>query len=160
MFIWVIMKAEELIGEPFKGLFDIAGLLGESAGSKYDCAIEKIISGKNRDAVTGIITVICSGKGILIKGKAIVQVELTCNRCLTGFVQSVSYNIEEEVLYPHSRVSATSLFEEEDSIFVKDKNMLDFGELIRQYTLINLPMKALCKRDCIGNKEVNNYGRS
>ena len=154
------MKAEELIGEPFKGLLDIARLLGESAGSKYDCAIEKIIWGKNMDAVTGIITVIRSGKGILIKGKATVQVELICSRCLTGFVQSVSYSIEEEVIYQNSKVSDISLFEEEESIFVKDKNMLDFGELVRQYTLINLPMKALCKLDCIGNKEVNNYGRS
>ena len=116
------MKAEELIGEPFIGLFDIASLLGESVGSKCDCDIEKIISGKNRDAVTGIITVIRTGKGILIKGNATVQVELTCNRCLAGFVQPVSYSIEEEVIYQHSKDYATPLFEEEDFIFIKDKN--------------------------------------
>lgn len=154
------MKAEELIGEPLKGLFDVAKYLGQAIGSKCDYAIEKIILGENRDAVRGIITVIRSGKGILIKGEASVQVELTCNRCLTGFIQPVNFNIEEEVLYHHSIVSATSFFDEEDAIFIKDKNMLDIGELIRQYTLINLPMKALCRPDCIGNKEVDNYGRS
>ena len=154
------MKAEELIGEPFKGLFDVTGLLGESGGSKCDCAIEEVISDENRDTVTGIITVNRTGKGILIKGKATVQVELTCNRCLTGFVQPVSYNIEEEVIYQHNKVTDTSLLVDEDSIFINDKNMLDFGELIRQYTLMNLPMKALCKHDCMGNKEVSNYGRS
>ena len=154
------MKAEELIGEPFKGLFDVAKFLGQSIGSKCDYAIEKIISGENKDAVRGIITVIRSGKGILVKGEASVQVELTCNRCLTDFTYTMSFNIEEEVLYHHSMVSATSLFDEEDANFIGDENMLDIGELIRQYTLINLPMKALCKPDCIGNKEVNNYGRS
>lgn len=154
------MKAEELIGEPFKGLFDVTKYLGQAIGSKCDSAIEKIILGENRDAVRGIITVIRSGKGILIKGEASVQVELICNRCLTGFIQPVNFNIEEEVLYHHSIVSATSFFDEEDAIFIEDKNMLDIGELIRQYTFINLPMKALCRPDCIGNKEVNNYGRS
>ena len=154
------MKAEELIGEPFNGLFDIAKLLGQSVGSRCEYTIEKILLGENRNAVRGIITVIRSGKGILIKGEATVQVELTCNRCLTDFSQPVSFNIEEEVLYQHSMVSDISLLDEEDAIFIKDKNMLDLGELIRQYTLINLPMKALCKPDCIGNKEVNNYGRS
>jgi len=154
------MKAEELVGEPFKGLFDVAKYLGKSVGSRCDYAIEKIILGKNRDAVRGMITVIRSGKGILVKGKASVQVELTCNRCLTEFLQPVSFNIEEEVLYQHNMGFATSLFDEENAIFIKDENMLDIGELIRQYTLINLPMKALCKPDCIGNKEVNNYGRS
>jgi uncharacterized metal-binding protein YceD (DUF177 family) len=72
----------------------------------------------------------------------------------------VSFSIEEEVLYQHSMGSATSLFDEQDDIFIKDQNMLDIGELIRQYTLINVPMKALCKPDCIGNKEDNNYGSS
>ena len=154
------MKAEELIGEPFKGLFDIAKILGQSIGSRFDYPIEEIILGNNRNAVRGIITVIRSGKGILIKGEATVQVELTCNRCLTDFIQPVSFSIEEEVLYQHSMVSAKSLLDEENAIFIKDQNMLDLGELIRQYTLINLPMKALCKPDCIGNKEDNNYGRS
>jgi uncharacterized protein len=154
------MKAEELVGEPFKGLLDITRILGQSIGSRFDYPIEEIISGKNRNAVRGIITVIRSGKGILIKGEATVQIELTCNRCLVDFIQPVSFSIEEEVLYQNSMVSATSLFDEQDAIFIKDQNMLDLGELIRQYTLINLPMKALCKPDCIGNKEDNNYGSS
>ncbi len=154
------MKAEELIGEPFKGLFDIDKYLGQSVGSRYDYAIENILSGENRDSVNGIITVIRSGKGILIKGEVTVQVELTCDRCLKIFAQSLSFNIEEEVLYQHGSVDATSLFRGDDEIILRDKNLLDIGELIRQYTLINLPMKVLCKPDCIGNKEDRNYGRS
>ena len=154
------MKAEELIGEPFKGLFDIDKHLGQSVGSRCDYAIENILFGENRDTVKGMITVIRSGKGILIKGEVTVLVELTCNRCLKDFTQSLSFNIEEEVLYHHNSVDTASLFDDEDGNYFKDKNILDLGELIRQYTLINLPMKALCKRDCIGNKEVNNYGRS
>ena len=146
------MRAEELIGEPFKGLFDIDKYLGQSVGSRYDYAIENILFGKNRDAVKGIITVIRSGKGILIKGEVTVLVELTCNRCLNDFTHSLSFSIEEEVLYQHSSV--------EDEIILNDRNMLDLGELIRQYTLINLPMKALCRPDCIGNKEDSNYGPS
>ncbi len=154
------MRAEELIGEPFQGLFDIDKHLGQSVGSRCDYAIENILFGENKDAVKGIITVIRSGKGILIKGEVTVLVELTCNRCLNDFTQSLSFNIEEEVLYQHNLVDATSLFSGEDEIILKDKNMLDLGELVRQYTLINLPMKALCKSDCIVNKEDRNYGPS
>ena len=154
------MKVEELIGEPFKGLFDIDKYLGQVVGSRYDYAIENILSGENKDSVKGTITVIRSGKGILIKGEVTVLVELTCDRCLKVFTHSLSFNIEEEVLYQHSSVDATSLFRGDDEIILRDKNLLDLGELIRQYTLINLPMKVLCKPDCIGIKEDKNYGPS
>jgi len=154
------MRAEELVGEPYKGFFEIRNNLGEFAGSRCDYAIENIIIGKNSDTVKGIITVIRSGKGILIKGEATVQIQLTCDRCLTDFIHFLNFDIEEEILYRQNTVDNLSLDTGEDVVFIRDQNVVDVGELIRQYTLTNLPMKALCKPNCIVNKEDNNYGRS
>ena len=154
------MRVEELVGEPYKGLFEISNILGESAGSKCEYAIENIIIGENSDTVKGTITVIRSGKGILIKGEATVQVELTCDRCLSDFIHSLTFDIEEEILYQQNTVDNLSLDTGEDVVSIRDQNIVDVGELIRQYALINLPMKALCKPNCIVNKEDNNYGPS
>jgi uncharacterized protein len=148
------MTAEDLTGDPFKGLVNVAQLLGQPVGSSYNYVINEIIEGGNKDYVRGNITVIRSGKGIIIKGEAVVEVELICSRCLAVFVQPISFHIEEEAIYLQGVPDSETLFEEFDSYTIDSHNMLNLGELLRQYTLLNLPMKTLCKPDCVGNKEV------
>ncbi len=148
------MKAEEFSGVPLEGLFNVAQLLGQPIGSRHNYSIGEILVGKNKDLVRGDITVIRSGKGIIIRGEATVDVELTCSRCLDIFLQPISFRIEEEAIYLQNIPGNTPLFEEVDGFTIDSHNVLDLGELLRQYTLLNIPMKALCKPDCIGNKEV------
>jgi uncharacterized protein len=148
------MRAEDLTGEPFKGFVNLAQLLGQPVGSSYSYDINEVIERKNRDFVQGYITVIRSGKGMIIRGEAVVEVELTCSRCLDLYFQPIRFRIEEEAIYLQGSSGDIQLFEEVDGYAIDDHNMLNLGELLRQYTLLNLPMKALCKPDCIGNKEV------
>lgn len=148
------MRAEDLTGEPFKGFVNLAQLLGQPVGSSCSYDINEVIERKNRDFVQGYITVIRSGKGMIIKGEAVVEVELTCSRCLDLYFQPIRFRIEEEAIYLQGTSGDIQLFEEVDGYAIDDHNMLNLGELLRQYTLLNLPMKALCKPDCMGNKEV------
>jgi len=41
--------------------------------------------------------------------------------------------------------------EESDSFMIDEHHILDLTEAIRQYTLLNLPMKPLCRPDCNGS---------
>jgi uncharacterized protein len=45
---------------------------------------------------------------------------------------------------------ALSSSEQSGKFTIDNKKILDLSELIRQYTLLNLPMKPLCRPDCPG----------
>ena len=149
------MKEEELTGEPFKGYVNVTQLLSLRVGSSIDYNISELLNKHDEDDVSGTITLIRSGKGIVIRGEASIDVELTCSRCLNEFMQKISFNINEEALYFQSMFGSDPLLDDDemDEYVIDSRNMLDVGEIIRQYALLNLPMKALCAVDCNGNKE-------
>ena len=85
------------------------------------------------------------------------EVRLICSRCLEAFSCPISFTAEEEFLAvaDMSDGSAFSLAEQPEEFTIDDKNIVDLGELIRQYVLLNLPMKPLCRPNCPGIKEEN-----
>jgi len=152
------MRIEDLNVKPFESLINVAQLLSEPVGSSQSYCIDELVDEQARGLVQGKITLIHSGNGVLVRAELTVKVELTCSRCLDGFVYPANLHIEEE-FFSAANVSSASPFPEESTEFTIDNhNMLDLGEIIRQYTLLNLPMKPICRPDCIGIKEVNSYG--
>ncbi|TET41730.1 MAG: DUF177 domain-containing protein, partial [Dehalococcoidia bacterium] len=90
--------------------------------------------------------------GVLVQCKLTAEVKLICSRCLDTFLLPISFTAEEEFI-PISDVSgdlALSSPEQSEEFIIDNKNILDLSELIRQYTLLNLPMKPLCRPDCSG----------
>ena len=152
------MRVEELNGKPFKGLVSVAQLLKQPIGSSCSYYIDEIVGEQAKDSVQGKVTLTHSGQGILVRAKLTVEIELTCSRCLKDFLYPVSFCIEGESL-PTINISSSPPLSEESAEFTIDShNMLDLGEIIRQYTLLNLPMKPLCRPDCTGVKEISSYG--
>jgi len=72
----------------------------------------------------------------------------------------MSFAAEEEFLpiLDTAGSLALSLAEQAEEFTIDAKNILDLSELIRQYTLLDLPMKPLCRPDCSGMKEANSHG--
>jgi len=152
------MRAEQLNVKPFESLINVAQLLSEPVGSSQSYWIDELVDEQARDLVQGKITLIHSGNGVLVRAELTVKVELTCSRCLNDFVYPANLHIEEE-FFSAANVSSVSPFTEESTeLTIDNHNMLDLGEIIRQYTLLNLPMKPICRPDCIRIKEVNSYG--
>lgn len=152
------MRAEQLTAKPFESLINVAQLLSEPVGSSQSYWIDELVDEQARGLVQGRITLIHSGNGVLVRSELTVKVELTCSRCLNDFVYPANLHIEEE-FFSAANVSSASPFPEESTeLTIDNHNMLDLGEIIRQYTLLNLPMKPICRPDCIGIKEVNSYG--
>jgi uncharacterized protein len=151
---------EKIEGELLRALVNVAQLLKEPVGSIRSYDISGIIKEQIEASVEGKIILIRSGRGVLIQGKLAAGIKLTCSRCLTNFLCPVVFTVEEEVL-PVDDVSgdlALSLPEKSEGFTIDVNGILDLGELIRQYTLLNLPMKPLCRPDCAGIKEMNSYG--
>jgi len=149
------MKAEELKGEPFEGLIDVAQLLREPVGSSRSYCTDEIVNEQARGSVQGKVTLIHTRQGILVQGRLKVEVEIICSRCLNVFLYPVTFNIEDEFLCTSSTLSSS---EGQGDVTISSDNVLDLGEIIRQNTLLNLPMKPLCRPDCAGIKEMSSYG--
>jgi uncharacterized protein len=146
--------------EPLKTLINVAQLLKEPIGSSQSHDISGIIDDEVEGFVEGRAKLIRINRGVLVQCKLTVQVKLICSRCLDTFLCPVSFTAEEEFL-PISDVSgdlAHSSPEQSQEFTIDNKNILDLRELIRQYTLLNLPMKPLCRSDCPGIKEANSHG--
>ena len=141
-------------------LINVAQLLKEPVGSRDSHVLDEIIEGQAIIPVTGKVMLIRTGRGILVQAELTVELELVCSRCLKNFLYPVSFTIEEEVL-PVTTVDSGLAFpmpENPDGFIIDSNNILDIGELIRQYALLNLPMKPLCQPDCAGIKEISSYG--
>lgn len=148
------MKLEELKRKPLYSLINVSQLLKEPIGSNRSYQVQEVVDQQVKDSIEGELTLLRSGQGILLRGQIVVKVELMCSRCLNTFLCPVSFNIEEEFL-PTVDVNSglpLSLPERLINFIIDNNHMLDLGEAIRQYTLLNLPMKPLCRPDCAGTK--------
>ena len=146
--------------EPLNTSINVAQLLKEPVGSSQSHDISGIIGEEVEGFVEGKAKVIRISQGVLVQCELNAEVKLICSRCLDAFLCPMNFTAEEEFL-PIADVSddlALSLPEQSEEFTIDDKNILDLGELIRQYVLLNLPMKPLCRPDCPGMKEANSHG--
>ena len=110
------------------------------------------ITGYGESSVEGKVRLIRTNRSILIKGTLQTRVQASCARCLEGFECPLALNIEEEY-FPMTDVnSGVPLLEpEEPGYFVIDEHLiLDLSEAVRQYALMAVPMKPLCRPECPG----------
>jgi uncharacterized protein len=110
------------------------------------------ITGYGESPVEGKVRLIRTNRSILVKGTLETRVQAGCARCLEGFDCPLTLNIEEEY-FPMTDVnSGVPLPEpEEPGYFVIDEHLiLDLSEAVRQYALMAIPMKPLCRPECPG----------
>jgi DUF177 domain-containing protein len=146
--------------EPLKASINVTQLLKEPVGSSQSHNISGIIGEEVEGFVEGKAKVIRISRGVLVQCELNAEVKLICSRCLDAFLCPINFTAAEEFL-PVADMSddlALSLPEQSEEFTIDDKNILDLGELIRQYVLLNLPMKPLCHPDCPGMKEANSHG--
>lgn len=109
-----------------------------------------ITDDNNKRTVHGEVELTRTNRGILAKGTLQIAVEATCSRCLSIFSRPLTLNIEEEY-FPTIDVISGALLnvpDEPGCFTIDEHHVLDLSEAIRQYELITLPMKPLCRQDC------------
>ncbi len=111
------------------------------------------ITGDGRGSmVQGEVRLMRTNQGILVKGTLHAEVEVTCSRCLNLFSYPLTLNIEEEYFPTTDVFSGTPLPSpgEPGCFTIDEHHVLDLTEAIRQYALLAIPMKPLCREDCAG----------
>ena len=72
-----------------------------------------------------------------------------CDRCLDNFHQTL--NTAYSMMYVQGARSSVDLNKEEEiQILRADTNYIDLDDDVRQYILLTIPQKLLCREDCQG----------
>jgi uncharacterized protein len=132
---------------------NVSGLLKSSLGTRLDYQVSDVVSIAGGDSlVQGEVWLTRTDRGILVKARLNTEVRVTCSRCLAVFSYPLVLNFEEEYFPVIDVVSGRSLpVPDEPGCFTIDgHHILDLTEAVRQYALLAIPMKPLCRQDCAG----------
>jgi uncharacterized protein len=91
----------------------------------------------------GTITIGRTPQGLVVQGNFSADTMLQCVRCLNEFNHGLDWQITE--LYAFNKKSVS-----ESELMVPDDAHLDLAPLIREYALLEIPIKPLHDPDCKG----------
>jgi uncharacterized protein len=134
---------------------NVAQLLRASLGAVREYTVDEAVDVLGNDdfrSVSGEVALLRTNRSILVRAKLESQVELECSRCLRSFACPVTVEFEEEYFPTIDVVSGMQLppAEEPGGFIIDEHHVIDLTEAIRQYTLMGIPMKPLCRENCAG----------
>jgi uncharacterized protein len=97
----------------------------------------------NLQNLEGRIEVSRTSEGLLTRNEFQASVDSTCGRCLEEFNQALKTEFAELFTFSSHADADTDLIYPEDG-------QIDFGPIIREYLLLELPINPLCQEGCKG----------
>jgi len=133
---------------------NIAQLMKSSIGAERIYSIDEDIDIDGHQVrVKGDIKLVRTDRGTLATGNLDTVLEIECVRCLETFPHPVKIKFEEEYFPTIDILTGlpVNIPEDQPVYFTIDgSHVIDLDEGIRQYALLAVPMKPLCKEDCAG----------
>lgn len=105
------------------------------------------------EPITGEVTLTNTGAALILRGRAETVLSIECARCLRPVLTPVETDIEEEF----DLVAETTAWSSGDDVQAVDDdetgaviqgNILDLGDLLRQYVLLAAPTRVECADEC------------
>ncbi len=138
-------------------LYNVAQLMKASIGASLAADIHEEDVQFDEDLkvigpVDGHVRLRRINQGILADGWVDLTLELTCNRCLKEFRQSMHVTFLEQFQPTIDIITGLALppIEEEDIFAIDDHHQVDLTEAVRQRVLLEIPMVPICREDCAG----------
>jgi uncharacterized metal-binding protein YceD (DUF177 family) len=91
--------------------------------------------------IEGEITISRLESGVVVTGRVSTEIELECHRCLSTFTRQVWFDLEQ--------VYTEQPRPEEEEMPITD-DQIDLGPLFEQEILVRIPIKVICRPDCVG----------
>lgn len=82
-------------------------------------------------------------QGLLFEGQIAAQAPMECVRCLEPYDQKIDAEFNEVYAYKARNFT-------ESGLFVPEDGNIDLGPIMREYLMLALPIKPLCRPDCQG----------
>jgi uncharacterized protein len=86
-------------------------------------------------------------QGVLIQGTLEAETRVECVRCLTMFDLPTVIEISELFLPEHA---AQDVDENEEPKIITEEGNIDLTPIVREETILSIPMKAVCSETCKG----------
>lgn len=90
---------------------------------------------------------------VRVKGRGKFKVRLICARCLEPFLQEIRFPLDAVYKPESSRVIKREEFLDEGDtniFFYGENGIIELRDPIREYVILYIPVKPLCKSDCQG----------
>lgn len=130
---------------PFR--LNVGFLINQHVGSSRDFPIEAsyyhIPPDLDLNNISGSVKITRTAQGLLAAVILRAASPASCVRCLINFNQEL--NIEFTELYAFSNKSSQDV-----EFVLPEDGRIDLGSLVREYMLLDFPIKTLCKPGCKG----------
>lgn len=136
--------------------FNVAQLLREEVGGRRNYTFAEdalpLDDETTLGQLDGKVRFTRTATGVLADVDGRGMVELPCIRCLTPSQQQIDLHFQDEF---HSRIEVNTGVplpkpDEEDPFYIDESHLVDLGEALREYALLEMPMQPLCRADCKG----------
>ena len=143
---------------------NVSQLLKAPIGAIRNHEVNEVVDivGDDSSQVQGEVGLTRTNWGILAKAALHTEVELSCSRCLNLFSYPLTVNFEEEY-FPTTDITSGArlpLPDNSGSFTIDEHHILDLTEAVRQYGLLVIPMKPLCREDCAGLSPIAGHDTS
>ena len=135
-------------------LINVAQMIVGPIGSikNLDVDVELAVDEGVRPAtIKGALSLMRTDGGILVQGNLAAVIGCTCVRCLIIFDYGFELEMEEEYV-PVREASARTgrIVLETEGLLIDSQNLLDLEPALREYAVLNAPLKPLCNPACAG----------
>jgi len=130
--------------KPFR--INVGFIIHEETGYRHEIPFEldKVkLDDLELQNLTGSVMIGRTPQGLIVQGKFSADTKLECVRCLREFNFSLNWEITD--LYAFNRKSVS-----ESELLVPDDAHIDLAPLIREYALLEIPIKPLHDPECKG----------
>ena len=129
---------------------NVAQQLKEHVGAVREYDIDEV--DEDGFPIRGNVRLLHTNRSVLVTGTLDTSIRCECSRCLEQFEYPIKMNIEEEYFLTRDPVSGLPLPPptETGAFLIDENHILDLGEAVRQYKIMALPMKPVCREDCAG----------
>jgi uncharacterized protein len=131
--------------KPFR--INVGFIIHEEIGYSHEIPFEldKAVLGDDLELVyfDGNVKIDRTPQGLVVQGNFAGETTLECVRCLKDFGFRLTWELTE--LYAFKKESVS-----ESELIIPDSAQIDLAPLLREYALLELPIKPLCKHDCKG----------
>jgi len=110
---------------------------------------------KLKDKVTGSLVLKIQNNFLMLDSTDFhAPLILKCDRCLNEYTHILDFKIDEAIEITDNPCALPEVELEYDKCFefISSSEEIDVIDLIRQYVIINLPLKKICNPDCQGIK--------
>lgn len=138
--------------------YNVSQLLREESGSRRDYVFAETLlqlhEGEVLRDITGEARFTRTESGIYVDVTASGIVSTTCMRCLQPAFVAIDVTFAEQYRATVDVTTGASIAhdaeEDDDAFIIDERHFLDIGEALREYAILEMPMRPLCKPTCLG----------